>query len=76
MGEYPNPGQGQPDNSSTCRILMTSEDIHIQTHIRQYCMPIDSNPTMSNATQLLGRTPLMILCPSGDPTSHIPRAPL
>jgi hypothetical protein len=55
---------------------MTSEDIHIHTHIRQYDIPLDSTPTMSNAPQLLASTPLMIPRPSGDPTPHVPRAPL
>jgi hypothetical protein len=39
-------------------------------------MPLDSTLTTSDTPQLPEIPPLMISCPSGDPTPRVPRAPL
>jgi hypothetical protein len=47
MGQYPNLGATQPENSVDCSVLLTSEEILLQTCNRQYGMPPDSTPTTS-----------------------------
>jgi hypothetical protein len=45
MGQYATPGSTQPRNLVDHSILLTSEEIILQTHNHQYGMPPDSTPT-------------------------------
>jgi hypothetical protein len=47
MGQYATPGATQPRNLVDRSILLTNEEILLQTQNRQYGMPSDSTPTTS-----------------------------
>jgi hypothetical protein len=76
MGQYPNPGTTQPENSVDRSVLLTSEEILLQTHNRQYGMLPDSTPTTSETRPSTPRQPLMIPCPNAEPIPRIPLMPL
>jgi hypothetical protein len=47
MGQYATPGATQPRDSVDHNILLTSEEILLQTHNHQYGMPPEATPTTS-----------------------------
>jgi hypothetical protein len=77
IGKYQNPGPIHPRNPTDRNILLISEEeILLQTHSFHYGVPTESNPTISEATPATSGQPLMIPCPNIEPTIRIPRIPL
>jgi hypothetical protein len=76
MGQYTTLGATQPMNSVDCSILLSNEEILLQSRNRQYGMPPDSTPTTSETRPATTGQPLMIPCPNAEPISRIPRMPL
>jgi hypothetical protein len=76
MGKYPNPCATQPGNSVDCSVLLTNEEIILQTHNRQYGMPLESTPTTSETLLATTGQPLMIPRPNAEPIPRIPHMPL
>jgi hypothetical protein len=67
MGQYPNPGATQPVNSVDRSVLLTSEEILLQTRNHQYGMPPESTPTTSKTLPSTIGQPLMIPRPNTEP---------
>jgi hypothetical protein len=76
MGQYPNPGATQPGNLVNCNVLLTNEEIILQTRNRQYGMPTKSTPTILETLPAIVGQLLMILCPNAEPIPRIPHMPL
>jgi hypothetical protein len=54
----------------------SEEEILLQTHDRQYKIPLNSTPITSETTSDTARKPLMILLPNIEPNPRIPLIPL
>jgi hypothetical protein len=76
MGQYPNPGASQPVNPVDRSVLLTNEEILLQTRNRQYGMPPDSTPTTLETLPTTFGQPLMIPRPNVEPILRIPCMPL
>jgi hypothetical protein len=73
MGKYQNLGPNQPRNPSNHNIVHTKEEeIILQTHDRQYNVPLDSTTTTSKAAPPISKKPLMISHPNTEPSPRIP----
>jgi hypothetical protein len=76
MGQYSTPGATQPKSSVDHSVLLTSEEILLETRNRQYGMPPYSTPTTSEALPTNKGQPLMIPRPHAEPIPRIPHMPL
>jgi hypothetical protein len=75
-GQYPNLGATQPKNSIDHIVLLTSEEILLQTRNRQYSMPPKYTPTTSEIRPATAGKPLMIPRLKAKPIPLIPHIPL
>jgi hypothetical protein len=76
MGQYPNPGATQPGNSVDRSVLLTNEEILLQTRNHQYSMPPESTPTTLETLPATVGQPFMISRPNAEPIPRIPHMPL
>jgi hypothetical protein len=73
IGQYTTPGTTQPRDLIDRNIFLTNEEILLQTHSRQYSMPLDSTSTTSETWPAPIGQPLMIPRPNTEPIPRIPR---
>jgi hypothetical protein len=76
MRKYPNLGTTQPKYLVHRSVLLTSEEIILQTRNCQYGMPAESTPTISETLPATTGQPLMIPHPNAEPIPCIPHMPL
>jgi hypothetical protein len=76
MGQYPNSDTTQTENLVARSVLLTNEEILLQTHNHKYGMPPDSTSTTLETLPATTGKPLMIPRSNTKPIPHIPHIPL